>query len=130
MRTIALLLFLTCSLRGQELLPGAQPLTATGDLSAQMVAGIDRFLMQETKDSIAKRDQPDRERFRKIIGAVDAREKVEAPEFISTTAQSAKVGEHKLFEVFAVRWPVFEGVHGEGLLLQPKKPIAGVIALP
>src|SRR5204863_4745065 len=75
--------------------------------------------------------KPDRELFRKIIGAVDTRQKVEALEFISTTAQPAKVAETKIFEVLAVRWPVFEGVHGEGLLLRPKRaPVAGIVAIP
>ena len=112
-------------------LPAIQPLTATGDLSAEMVAGIDRFLMRETKESIAKRGKPDRERFRKIIGAADTRQKVDTLELVGTTAQPAKLAETKSFDVFAVRWPVFEGVHGEGLLLQPKKPpTAGVTAIP
>ncbi len=35
------------------------------------------------------------------------------------------------YSVYAVRWPVFEGVDGEGLLLQPdKEPVARVVALP
>ena len=136
MRNIAVLFVLswlagTLTLPAQETLPGTQPLTATGDLSAQMVAGIDQFLMREIKESVAKRSKPDRERFRKIIGAVDAREKVAALELIGTTFQPAKVAEHKLFDVLTVRWPVFEGVYGEGLLLQPKKPpLAGVVAIP
>jgi len=136
MRNIAVLFVLswlagTLTLPAQETLPGTQPLTATGDLSAQMVAGIDQFLMREIKESVAKRSKPDRERFRKIIGAVDAREKVAALELIGTTFQPAKVAEHKLFDVLTVRWPVFEEVYGEGLLLQPKKPpLAGVVAIP
>jgi dienelactone hydrolase len=135
MRNIAFLFVLSLLVgRGvpaEPTLPGTQPLTATGDLSAQMVAGIDRFLMRETKESIAKRGKPDRERLRKIIGAVDAREKVEALELVGTTARPAKIAENELFEVVTVRWPVFEGVHGEGLLLQPKKQaIAGVVAVP
>ena len=32
-------------------LPGTQPLTMTGDLSAQMVAGIDAFLSREIEQS-------------------------------------------------------------------------------
>src|SRR5439155_3073402 len=131
MRAITILLLLTCTLRAQETLLATQALTAAGDLSAQMVAGIDRFLMRETKESIARRGKPNRELFRKIIGAVDTREKVEVLEFISTTAQPAKLAETKTFEVLAVRWPVFEGVHGEGLLLRPKRaPLAGVVAVP
>src|SRR5208282_2367562 len=34
-------------------------------------------------------------------------------------------------QVHAVRWPVFEGVDAEGLLLEPKgKPVASVVAIP
>ncbi|HKQ39502.1 MAG TPA: dienelactone hydrolase family protein [Verrucomicrobiae bacterium] len=111
-------------------LPGMQPLTEKGDLSAAMVAGIDRFLMRETKDSVAKRGKPDRERFRKIIGAIDARQQVDALDLVGTTARPAKLAETKTFDVFAVRWPVLQGVYGEGLLFQPKTVVAGVVAIP
>ena len=121
----------------QPVLPGTQPLTLQGDLSAQMVAGIDRFLTRETEQAIGgrekywKRDftsvkaydesvQPNRERLRTIIGAVDARLPVTALEFVSSTTSPAKVGETDTFTVEAVRWPVFEGVYGEGLWLGPK----------
>ena len=94
----------------QEVLPGTQPLTLQGDLSAQMVAGIDRFLTRETEQSIGERQkywqrdfssveaydksvQPNRERLRTIIGAVDARLPVTALEFVSSTTSPAKVGE-------------------------------------
>ena len=40
-----------------EVLPGTRPLVAEGDLAAQMVAGIDRFLMRELADSAAKRER-------------------------------------------------------------------------
>ena len=50
-RVLAALAFVGCvenELRAQELrvLPGTQPLLTQGDLSAQMVAGIDTFLMR------------------------------------------------------------------------------------
>ena len=38
-------------------LPGTKPLTTQGDLSAQMVEGIDRFLLQEIGKSVADRTQ-------------------------------------------------------------------------
>lgn len=123
---LCLLLLAGRAVLAEPALPGVQPLTATSDFSAQMVAGIDRFLLRETKESIAQRTKPDRERLRKIVGAVDTRQKVETLEFVATTARPAKIAE----DVFAVRWPVFEGVHGEGLLLQPKQVRAGVVALP
>ncbi len=128
-------------------LPGTQTLNLEGDLSAQMVAGIDTFLMRQLDLSIAARQklwqrdlssrdayeksvQPNRERFRKIIGATDPRSQVTALEYVNTTTSSAKVAETPTFTVWAVRWPVFEGVYGEGLLLQPKTQIlARIVAL-
>jgi dienelactone hydrolase len=129
-------------------LPATQSLTLQGDLSAQMVAGIDKFLMHEIERSIVERQklwqrdfssteayeqsvQPNRERFRKYIGAVDERVPINTLEYVSDTLNPAKVAEIDAFTVFAVRWPVFENVYGEGLLLQPKgATLARVIAIP
>jgi dienelactone hydrolase len=136
--------------RGEEpvTLPGTKPLTATGDLAAQMRAGIDRFVTRETdraakdRGRFWKRDLTSREayersiasnrqRLRRMIGLVDVREPITALEFVASTAAPALVAEADGFRVFAVRWPVLDGVHGEGLLLQPKgNPVARVIALP
>ena len=126
--------------RAQEVtpLPGTQPLTRQGDLSAQMVAGIQEYLLRETDRSVVERAklwardfssreayvrsvQPNRERFRRYLGAVDERLPVTALEFLESTQMPAKVAETERYAVYAVRWPVFEGVHGEGLLLQPKR---------
>jgi dienelactone hydrolase len=132
----------------QKVLPGTEPLLLRGDLSAQMVQGIDRFLLRETEASSAQRErlwnrqfsskaayeesvEPNRERLRRRIGAVDKRAPITALEFVSSTAASAKVCETDLFTAYAVRWPVFEGVYGEGLLLEPKGTVkARVLALP
>ncbi len=131
-----------------EQLRGTQPLTASGDLAAPMRAGIDRFLDRETEASIAGRAalwnrdysspeafeqsvRPNRERFRRMIGAVDERLPVTALEYLATTAAPALLAENDRFHVYAVRWPVFEGVYGEGLLLQPRtSPRARVVAIP
>ena len=129
-------------------LPGTQPLTLQGDLSAQMVAGIDKFLLREIDRSTGERARlwkrdfssreayeksvtPNRERFRKSVGAVDARLPVVELEFVETTLEPSLVAETDSYTIRAVRWPVFEGVFGEGLLLQPKgRPLARVVALP
>ena len=134
--------------QAQQTLPNTQALTLTGDLSAQMVDGIDRFLMHELDRSVGQRQQfwqrdfscveayersirPNRERLGKIIGAVDARLPVLALEFTGSTACPARVGETESFNVEAVRWPVFEGVYAEGLWLRPKgEPVACVVAIP
>ncbi len=147
---LSLLILLWAGLAGlaQETLPGTQPLTIPGDLSTQMVAGIDTFLTRLTAKSIAdrlkywQRDfssvaaydqsvQPNRERLRAIIGAVDARLPVTALKLVSSTTSPAKVGETESFTVEAVRWPVFDGVNAEGLWLKPKgEPVAYVVATP
>ena len=72
-------------------LPNTKPLTMEGDLAAQMVAGIDRYLIRETGAVAQRRSQfwnrdlsshenytqsiaPNRERLQKILGLADERE--------------------------------------------------------
>ena len=134
--------------RPAETLPNTQLLTAEGDLPARMVEGVDRFLTGETDRAPAERQAfwrrdlsslaayetsvaTNRQELRRIIGAVDERLPVKALEFVESTAEPAKVGETDLFVVQTVRWPVFDGVFGEGLRLEPRgKPIARVVAIP
>ncbi|MFA6563862.1 MAG: dienelactone hydrolase family protein [Verrucomicrobiia bacterium] len=130
-----------------KLLPGTQPLTGTNDLSMGMIAGIDRYLDRELAASVErraakwKRDfsspeayvksiEPNRERFKKIIGAVD--ERVEPELFpLATPTRPALLLQGVGYKVFVVRWPVLRGVDAEGLLLQPDaEPVANIIALP
>jgi dienelactone hydrolase len=119
-----------------------------GDLAALMVAGVDKFLLREIDKSVErrarhwKRDfssadaynkslEPNRKRLAHILGVRDPRVPFDAPELVATTAQPALVGRGESFEAFAVRWPAFGDVHGEGLLLVPKgKKIADVVAIP
>jgi dienelactone hydrolase len=147
--TVLLMLSVVSALAAAErTLPGTQPFDTTNDLSREMVAGIDKFLMRETAASLAGRSnywrrdissaaayeksvEENRTRFRTIIGAVDPRVTVTALEFLSTTAHTSLVAETDLYAVHAVRWPVFDGVHGEGLLVRPKATAkARVVALP
>ena len=127
---------------------GTDPLAMEGDLSEQMVAGIDQFLMLEIQraavargrlwkhvhDSRAEYEnahQDNRARLRKALGVVDERLPVNALEYVGTTSASAKIAETSAYSVYVVRWPVLKGVHGEGLLLQPKGAAkAHVIAIP
>jgi dienelactone hydrolase len=132
----------------QSALPGAAPLTAQGDLALQMVDAISADLLQRTSDTAARRSEfwkrdyrsradyersvaPNRERFRKMIGAVDRRVPVDALEYVSSTSTPALLAEGAGYKIYAVRWPVFRGVTGAGLLLQPNSPpVARVVALP
>ncbi|OHE80455.1 MAG: hypothetical protein A2107_00105, partial [Verrucomicrobia bacterium GWF2_62_7] len=130
--------------------PGTQPLTGTNDLSMGMIAGIDRFLDRELAASVErraakwKRDfsspeayvksvEPNRERFKKIIGVVDEREPSSLQSRSTPPLQSNVVGGGTGYKVFAVRWRVLPGVDAEGLLLEPDKsmpPVANLVALP
>lgn len=124
-------------LTAQVTLPGTDPLEWSGDLSARMVEGIDRFLMHALDESVEDRQaywqvdfssleryrasiQPLRQRFLEIIGAVDPR--LDDPAFASTSTlgEDALLARGAGYTVQAVRWPVFEGVYGEGLLLRPE----------
>jgi dienelactone hydrolase len=119
-----------------------------GDLSREMVAGIHRFTMRELERSIPARaalwerdlSSPhayessvrlNRDHFRRIIGAVDERVPMTGMERVSTTSTPAQVAETDTYTISVVRWPVFEGVHGEGLLLQPKGTVrARIVFIP
>jgi hypothetical protein len=129
--------------------PGTKPLTNEGDIASEMIDGVDRFLLREIEQSVDgraqhwKRDfsspeayqasiEPNRKRLAHILGVRDARVPFDAPELVATTETPALVGHGEGFDVFAVRWPVFGDVHGEGLLLVPTngKPVADIVAIP
>lgn len=99
----------------------AQAWNFEGDPAAKMVDGIHAYLDRETAAAAEARHSrsgvPDRERLRTIIGAIDKRLPVATVQYDATSR--------------AVRWPVFEGVDGEGILLEPEgPPKARIIAIP
>lgn len=138
---------LTSSLHAQPL-PGTKPLEGKDDFAAVMVDGIGKYLDRATKASVAERKKywkpdfsspeayvksvnPNRERFKKIIGLVDGRMRVPALELVGTIDQPALIAQTKAYKVYTVRWPVLPGVDGEGLLLEPVgKAKANVVAIP
>ena len=113
-----------------------------------MVAGIDRALDRQRDVTVAtralfwRRDPaspaayatsvaPNRSRLQQIIGAVDERRAPAGIEYVGGPGHPALVAETERVRVFAVRWPLFEGVNGEGLLLEPKARVrARIVALP
>ncbi len=132
-------------------LAGTQPLTIPGDLASNLVAGVDRFLLRKIDESVGKRARywhrdfsstaaynesvtTNRQRLARIlgIGMRDARASHPTPELLATVDQPALIGRGANYEIFAVRWPAFGGVYGEGLLLSPvgQTPVADIIALP
>src|SRR3954453_19298123 len=120
-----------------EALPGTTPWEDRGDPAAAMVAGIGRFLDRELAASIERRQEkwhrdvsspeayarsvePNRQRFLKIIGAVDPRVSPVEVALVATTDAPAKLAETPAFTAYAVRWGVYDDVEAEGLLLEPR----------
>ncbi len=148
-KLLPVLMFFAASVYGQDTPPFfCAPLTGNDDLSEKMVAGISRYLDRETAATVSKRSgyrnpdfsgkegydrsvAPSRERLAKIIGAADHHDPRYVMEFITGSETMEKVAESPGFTCYAVRWPVTGGIHGEGLLLQPKGiPVASVVAIP
>ena len=150
---VVLTMYLLLSCHGmaseQETYPGTKPLTVEGDIASEMIDGIDRFLLDELEHSIEARAkhwdrdlsgpeayeksiEPNRKRLAHIVGLRDPRVPFAGPELVGTTTQPALVGRGSNFQVYAIRWPAFGDVHGEGLLLVPTEgqPIADVVAIP
>jgi dienelactone hydrolase len=130
-------------------LPDTAPLTLEGDIASQLVAGVDIFLARKLAESVERRVEhwernfssaegyvesveTNRKRLAHILGVRDVRVPFDSMELVGTTGQSALVGRGERYEIFAVRWPAFGDVHGEGLLLVPTDgaPVADVVAVP
>ena len=142
------LIWLAKPATGQGLLPTTAPLEASGDLAAEMVEGIHRYLDRATLESIASRNrlwnpdystaeayersvEPNRSRLRTILGLVDRRHPIEALEYTATTSRPSKVAAAEGYQVHEVRWESLAGIFGEGLLLEPNRPpVARVVAIP
>jgi dienelactone hydrolase len=145
--TAAVLGLLAAPAVGQPL-AGTQPLVFEGDPAARMVAGIDRHLDRELAAAVERRPTlwkldassseayvrslaPHRDRLRRLLGVVDRRVPVTDLEYVAAGGPPEPVAEAEGYRVFAVRWPVLDGVEGDGLLLEPKdRPVACVVALP
>lgn len=144
----------------QSTLPSAEPIPLAGtealkaasdeERSAEFRAGIDRFLTRALDDSIAERAEfwnrdlsapgaygpsvaANRARFRRLIGVVDERIVFREVELVGTLTTPARIYDGEQFAIYVIRWPVLDGVWGEGLLLKSKRAegaLARVIALP
>ena len=128
--------------------PGTRPLTLDGDLGVQMVERMHPFLLRRISSSPERRRrhwnwefisheayvnsiEANRQRFRRLIGAVDPRIPVRELILIETTERRALLLETDHIRVHAVRWPVFPGVFAEGLWLEPLgQPRAQIVAVP
>jgi dienelactone hydrolase len=130
-------------------LPGTRPLTMTGDIASELVAGVDRFLLKQIDNQTAKRPkywtrdfstpaaytasvEPNRQRLAHILGVRDAPAVFEpAVQFDGTRYQiDTKAGEP--YHVRSLRWAAFGDVTGEGLETESSTPTTAdtVIVIP
>ena len=144
---LAVCLVVPTPARQVHTLPGTELLTWQGDLSERMMDGAHRFVERKIDESVANRQRywnrdfttrqayetsvdGNRQRFMKIIGVVDARMPAMMERF-GEDDDAAVVAETQAYRIYQVRWPVLDGVSGEGLLLEPRTPPIGhVVALP
>lgn len=120
----------------QAVLPGTTELTLEGDIASSLVEGVDRFLLRELDRSEAERERhwqrdpgsieshhalvaTNRADLARRVGLRDPRVPFESPEWVATLTRPARLAAGPGYEVSNVRWPALEGVHGEGLLLEP-----------
>jgi len=140
--------FFATVIQAADPLPGTSPLKWDGDIASRMIDGVDKFLLNELAKSAGTRGrywqrnlasaeayeksvQPNRDRLAHILGVRDQRKSFDGLEFVASTAQPALVGSGKGYDVFSVRWPTIRDLHGEGLLLVPRKPNGtDIIAIP
>jgi dienelactone hydrolase len=126
-------------------LPGTQPLTMTGDIASELVAGVDRFLLKQIDESVAQRSgrwrrdfsssqayaasvESNRERLASILGVRDKRAR--SPRLLDSRKL---VATGKRTQAVEITWPAFGDVTGEGLLVLSKgssKVEAHVIVIP
>ncbi len=120
----------------QQVLPGTERLTDQGDFARKMVDGINQFLLEQLRQSVARRKkhwhrdfsspgayarsvEPNRRRLAYLIGVNDKRLPPADPFLVATTARDALVAQDEQVRVRLIRWSVLPGVDGVGLLLEP-----------
>jgi cephalosporin-C deacetylase-like acetyl esterase len=123
-------------------LPGTKPLSMTGDIASELVAGVDRFLLKEIAESAGKRAsywkrdfssiaaynasiEPNRKRLAQILGVRDQRILVggdESPRF-DFAAPGFPVA-------YGIQWPAFGDVTGDGRWKGARDSDTTIIVIP
>ena len=130
-------------------LPGTQPLTMTGDIASQLVAGVDRFLLKQIDESTKKRQQywkrdfsslrnydasveSNRKRLAHILGVRDRLAESDMPEHPDDSLYQMVAASGERYSVRGIRWPAFGDVNGEGLesTMRTRMPMDTVIVIP
>jgi hypothetical protein len=141
------IIYSTNLIYAQKFLPNTTLLDA-GDLGTKMVSGIgtwldaktlanqtlrnEKFLSNAKKDSLEPKVlEQKKQTLKKILGIIDSPQITEDLELLQTLNKPALIFENKQYKILKIRWQVVEGLHGEGLLIEPKlKPIAQIVAIP
>jgi dienelactone hydrolase len=151
--SLCLLVVLVRSAFATEPLPGTEPLEWTDPIDVRMMRHAHEFVEQKIDESVSRLAnrqplnpaelQAKRERLKFIVGA-GGRERephshlafpaYQSPvrmERISDDDLAAIVFEDELIRISRVQWPVYDGVTGEGILLEPLESTeAQVVVVP
>ncbi|MEQ8768808.1 MAG: hypothetical protein RL885_33185, partial [Planctomycetota bacterium] len=121
-------------------LPETRLLELDGDIASRLVDGVDRFLLRRIETAAERRKErwressempAHRERLARITGIRDPRLAFSSPELLARVGQSSLAGRTSRTVMHRVRWPVFEDVFAEGLLLVPSgEVVADIVAIP
>lgn len=133
---------------GAAILPGTQPLTwEEADLSERLMDAAHTFVERKIADTARSRQEfwrydlssrdayvasirENRDELKAILGVVDPRVPVRMERY-GDDDNPALIAEAENYRIYQVRWPVLEGVCGEGLLAQPKEePVGHAIVVP
>lgn len=129
-KSACLVLTLNATFVFADPLPNTQPIEwDEEDLSDRLMDGAHRFVEATISAAAEPKSEANRERFRTMLGMVDERvsparieqfREVGEPEFLMS------VKDH---HVHQIRWPVLDGVFGEGLLLKPNSQIVSGVEI-
>ncbi len=130
-------------------LPGTKPLTMSGDIASELVAGVDRFLLKQIEESRPGREiywnrdfssmqayhasvEPNRKTLAHILGVRDRSPEREATALYDGVSYLMAANSGGQFTVRSLRWPAFGDVTGEGLesVTQEGRPTETIIVIP
>ena len=132
-----------------EPLPNTDKLTLEGDISSQLVDGVDRFLLKQLDASIASRAKHwqrdlssaeayiksvagNRARLAEITGVVDERvtsDDVDTVQLLSLHGEIRAGSGPNGLTVANIRWNSIRNMHGEGLVLLPQQQVTDRIVI-
>ncbi|MEY4939896.1 MAG: hypothetical protein RIQ93_1631 [Verrucomicrobiota bacterium] len=127
-------------------LPGATLAEPAGDLAQRNADQWDAFLLNRIAEAKAQRGErwqrtrvsPDayaisvksnRDRLAQSVGVIDSRVADPKLEMLADAGNPWPLAETAAYSIWRVRWPVLDGVDGEGVQLRPKGKRQGFVVL-